>query len=81
MPCYLEENVNAQRGNGVFDASIAGLQRLTALGYGKAGTGLDPTECWWLEPPLARGGDWESAEISCRPAEEVVREVAGLVER
>jgi radical SAM/Cys-rich protein len=34
MPCYLEENVNAQRGAGVFDTSIRGLRRLNALGYG-----------------------------------------------
>lgn len=34
MPCYSPENVNAQRGEGVFDASIAALQRLNGLGYG-----------------------------------------------
>jgi radical SAM/Cys-rich protein len=34
MPCYLENNVDAQRGKGVFDGSIRGLQRLNALGYG-----------------------------------------------
>ena len=34
MPCYLAENVNAQRGAGVFDASIRGLRRLNALGFG-----------------------------------------------
>ncbi len=34
MPCYSPENVNEQRGDGVFDASIAALQRLNALGYG-----------------------------------------------
>jgi radical SAM/Cys-rich protein len=34
LPCYLEENVNAQRGEGVFAASIRGLQRLNRLGYG-----------------------------------------------
>ena len=34
MPCYLEDNVNAQRGAGVFEKSIRGLQRLNALGYG-----------------------------------------------
>ena len=34
MPCYSAENVNAQRGDGVFDASISALQRLNALGYG-----------------------------------------------
>ncbi len=40
LPCYLEENVDAQRGNGVFAASIRGLQRLNALGYGREGSGL-----------------------------------------
>lgn len=35
LPCYLEENVDAQRGKGVFSASIRGLQRLNALGYGR----------------------------------------------
>lgn len=34
MPCYLEQNVNAQRGEGVFDKSISALQELNALGYG-----------------------------------------------
>jgi len=33
MPCYTPENVNAQRGEGVFDGSIAGLQLLNSLGY------------------------------------------------
>ncbi|MGE0563179.1 MAG: arsenosugar biosynthesis radical SAM (seleno)protein ArsS [Pseudolabrys sp.] len=35
MPCYLEDNVDAQRGKGVFDGSIRGLQTLNALGYGR----------------------------------------------
>ena len=34
MPCYTAENVNAQRGEGVFDGSIAALQSLNLLGYG-----------------------------------------------
>ena len=34
LPCYLEDNVDRQRGKGVFDASIRGLQQLNALGYG-----------------------------------------------
>jgi radical SAM/Cys-rich protein len=34
MPCYSPENVNEQRGNGVFDGSIEALQLLNALGYG-----------------------------------------------
>ena len=35
LPCYLEANVNAQRGKDVFEKSIKGLKRLNALGYGK----------------------------------------------
>jgi radical SAM/Cys-rich protein len=38
MPCYSPENVNAQRGQGVFDGSIKALQLLNSLGYGH-----DPT--------------------------------------
>ncbi len=40
LPCYSLENVDKQRGEGVFDKSIAGLQKLNALGYGQPGTGL-----------------------------------------
>ena len=36
LPCYLEDNVEAQRGKGVFDPSIAGLKRLNDLGYGSS---------------------------------------------
>jgi radical SAM/Cys-rich protein len=35
MPCYLRDNVERQRGKGVFDGSIRGLRRLNALGYGR----------------------------------------------
>src|SRR5436309_14061148 len=34
MPCYAPENVNAQRGEGVFEGSIAALKMLNSLGYG-----------------------------------------------
>jgi radical SAM/Cys-rich protein len=40
LPCYSQENVDKQRGNGVFEASIKGLKRLNALGYGQPGSGL-----------------------------------------
>jgi radical SAM/Cys-rich protein len=40
MPCYLEDNVDRQRGKGTFDASIRALQNLNVLGYGLAGSGL-----------------------------------------
>jgi radical SAM/Cys-rich protein len=39
MPCYLADNVERQRGKGVFSRSIAGLKRLNVLGYGR-GAGL-----------------------------------------
>ena len=40
LPCYSAANVDRQRGDGVFDRSIAGLQALNALGYGDAASGL-----------------------------------------
>lgn len=40
LPCYSLENVDKQRGKGVFDKSIAGLKKLNALGYSKSGSGL-----------------------------------------
>ncbi|RLL51886.1 radical SAM/Cys-rich domain protein [Mariprofundus sp. EBB-1] len=43
LPCYLSDNVDAQRGKGVFDSSIRAIQRLNALGYGIEGSGLTLT--------------------------------------
>jgi radical SAM/Cys-rich protein len=40
LPCYLEENVDAQRGEGVFERSITALRRLNACGYGQPDSGL-----------------------------------------
>ncbi|WP_126444905.1 arsenosugar biosynthesis radical SAM (seleno)protein ArsS [Sulfuricystis multivorans] len=40
LPCYLEENVDLQRGDGVFQASLAGLRQLNDLGYGLPNRGL-----------------------------------------
>jgi radical SAM/Cys-rich protein len=40
LPCYLEENVTAQRGAGVYDSSMQALKKLNALGYGKPGSDL-----------------------------------------
>ena len=40
LPYYLADRTDAQRGKGVFDLSVAGLQKLNALGYGKDGSGL-----------------------------------------
>ncbi|MCP3904233.1 MAG: radical SAM/Cys-rich domain protein [Planctomycetes bacterium] len=35
MPCYLEDNVDRQRGRGAFGASIEGLLKLVDVGYGR----------------------------------------------
>ncbi len=40
LPCYLEENVDRQRGKGVFDTSIRCLQTLNRFGYARQGSGL-----------------------------------------
>ena len=40
LPCYSQENVDKQRGEGVFEKSIEGLKKLNALGYGQPGSGL-----------------------------------------
>jgi radical SAM/Cys-rich protein len=40
LPCYSADNVDRQRGKGVFERSIAALLRLNALGYGQPGSGL-----------------------------------------
>ena len=40
LPCYLEENVDAQRGKGVFEKSIKGLQELNYYGYGNPSSDL-----------------------------------------
>jgi radical SAM/Cys-rich protein len=40
LPCYSQDNVDKQRGDGVFEASIIALEKLNALGYGINGSGL-----------------------------------------
>ena len=35
LPCYLESNVNKQRGAGVYNKSILAIQKLNKLGYGE----------------------------------------------
>lgn len=36
LPCYLEDNVDRQRGKGTFNASVDALKKLNELGYGRA---------------------------------------------
>lgn len=40
LPCYTEENVDGQRGKGVYHKSLQGLKILNGLGYGQAGSSL-----------------------------------------
>lgn len=40
LPCYTPENVNQQRGDGVFVKSISGLQKLNSFGFGKSNSHL-----------------------------------------
>lgn len=40
LPCYLQENVDKQRGKGTFNESIKALQLLNGLEYGKENSGL-----------------------------------------
>ena len=40
LPCYSQENVDKQRGEGVFEKSIEGLRKLNTLGYGAPGSAL-----------------------------------------
>ena len=63
MPCYSAENVDAQRGDGVFDRSIAALQELNALGYGKG----DPR--YPLNLVYNPGGDWLPPEQAALEAD------------
>jgi radical SAM/Cys-rich protein len=41
LPCYLEDNVDRQRGDGVFQASLRVLKRFNELGYGVEGSELE----------------------------------------
>ena len=43
LPCYLAENTDKQRGDGVFDQSVAAIRRLNELGYACDGSGLNLT--------------------------------------
>ncbi len=43
LPCYLEENVDFQRGEHAFSRSLAALKKLNELGYGQPGSALELT--------------------------------------
>ncbi|MBI2189870.1 MAG: arsenosugar biosynthesis radical SAM protein ArsS [Acidobacteria bacterium] len=68
LPCYQKQNVDTQRGRGVFDGSIEALKRLNALGYGQPGSLLrldlvyNPLGAS-LPPPQARLEDQYREEL------------------
>lgn len=56
LPCYIEENVDGQRGKGVYQKSIEAMQILNGLGYGQEGSDLTITLVYnptgpYLPPP------------------------------
>jgi radical SAM/Cys-rich protein len=65
LPCYLEENVDGQRGKGVFEASMQGLLALNARGYGEPDSGLvlnlvyNPTGATLPPPQAALEADYK----------------------
>lgn len=65
LPCYLRENVDRQRGRGVYEKSIAALRRLNALGYGQPDSGLllnlvyNPLEPFLPPPQQELGADYK----------------------
>ena len=63
LPCYTPENVDRQRGRGVFERSIEGLRRLNALGYGRPGS---PLELDLVYNPLGPSLPPPQAELEAR---------------
>ena len=59
LPCYMEENVDGQRGKGVYGKSMRALELLNELGYGQPGSDLSLTLVYnptgpYLPPPQER---------------------------
>ena len=67
LPCYSEQNVDAQRGKGVFESSIEGLQQLNQLGYGCEDSPLqldlvyNPSGAFLPPPQAALQADYKKA--------------------
>lgn len=65
MPCYLEENVDRQRGKGAYRKSILALRCLNALGYGQPDSGLllnlvyNPSDPFLPSPQNALEADYK----------------------
>jgi len=71
LPCYLEENTDKQRGDGVFAKSIAALKKLNQAGFGCSGSGLTLTLVFnpvgaKLPPPQVKLEDAYRHELQSR---------------
>jgi len=69
MPCYLQENVDKQRGKGVYANSILAMKKLNALGYGQKNSGLTLNVVYnpagpFLPPPQAQLEEDYKRELS-----------------
>jgi radical SAM/Cys-rich protein len=74
MPCYLEQNVDAQRGKGVFNRSIEGLKQLNAVGYG---SDIGPELSLVYNP---QGADLPPSQAELEPAyKKILLENYGIV--
>jgi radical SAM/Cys-rich protein len=78
LPCYLPENTDRQRGDGVFARSIEALRRLNGEGYGQAGSGLTLTLVYnpvgpSLPPPQAGLEEAYRCELRARYGVEFTR--------
>ncbi len=78
LPCYLPENTDRQRGDGVFAKSVEALRRLNAEGYGRAGSGLTLTLVYnpvgpSLPPPQAGLEEAYRRELRARHGVEFTR--------
>ena len=63
LPCYTEDNVDQQRGKGVFQSSIRGLQQFNELGYSNDGSGLVLNLVYNPLGPTLPAGQQELEEI------------------
>jgi radical SAM/Cys-rich protein len=62
LPCYESDNVDKQRGEGVFDKSISALIKLNALGYGKANSNLELNLVYNPQGPVLPPSQFELEE-------------------
>jgi radical SAM/Cys-rich protein len=75
LPSYAMSQTDRQRGEGVFDQSIAALQRLNAIGYGRDGSGLvlnlvtNPVGAFLPASQAALERDWKRELARCHGVE------------